>query len=145
MKTPYDAALRLRQRELDAMSEQIARVSGDLDRIGQQGAAVEEAIRKEESLVSGDYTLSAAAYFTRMRAQRAQLAQNAQDTGRALDKLRGETVETLGSLRAIESAVANYRTEVEREIARGEQATMDDTAAISFIKSRREWQKRRPR
>ncbi len=139
MKTPYDAALRLRQREIDAVSERIARATGDLDRIESQGQEIGAAMRREAAAVGTEHRFSAAtgAYFARKRRELVTLGEQALETNRQLDSLREEAVQTLGSLRAIEGAAMEYRTAAEREIERGEQGEADDRAAIEFLLARR--------
>ncbi|MBT0670564.1 hypothetical protein HT136_19535 [Novosphingobium profundi] len=140
MKTPYDAALRLRQREIDAVSERIARATGDLDRIETESRALDAAMRREAALAGGEHRLALAsnAYFARKRRERVLLGEQAVHTHRLLDSLREEAVEALGSLRAIEGAATEFRTEAEREIARGEQGEADDRAALDFMTARRQ-------
>lgn len=54
-----------------------------------------------------------------------------------LDHLRDQAVSAYGSFKAIETAATSFRQEAERSLANVAQASMDDFAALSFLKMRK--------
>ncbi len=140
MKTPYDAALRLRQREIDEVSEQIARTNNDLQQLDREGREIGRQMRREFQLAAAEHRFSAAtsAYFARKRMELEAVDARTKEANSKLDELRNRAIQALGSMRSIEGAATHFRDEAGRVIARGEQSEADDLAAIGFLMSRRE-------
>ncbi|WP_395328412.1 hypothetical protein WBP06_13030 [Novosphingobium sp. BL-8H] len=137
MQTPYDAALRVQQREIDEMSVAINREAGVLAAVEQAQADAGAALRREADLAGADLGYSAHGYFARLRAERRQLTGLQAELSARLETLRAEAVEAFGTFRTIESAADAFRQEAERAQANAEQAGIDDLAALAFIKAQR--------
>jgi flagellar export protein FliJ len=137
MKTPYDAALRVQQREIDEMSAAISTHSGVLGEVEKARDRVSKSITREADLAAGDLAVCSHAYLQRMRHERHQLTNRQVLLKARLDELRDMAVDAYGTFRAIETAADGYRQDAERVIANAEQAGIDDFAAMSFIKARR--------
>jgi hypothetical protein len=137
MKTPYDAALRVQQREIDEMSAAISTHSGVLGEVEKARDRVSRSIAREAGLAAGDMAVCSHAYLQRMRGERRQLAATQVVLKAKLDELRDQAVDAYGTFRAIETAADGFRQDAQRVIANAEQAGIDDFAAMSFIKARR--------
>ncbi|KPH62805.1 hypothetical protein ACLIMP_00360 [Novosphingobium aerophilum] len=137
MKTPYDAALRVQQREIDEMSRAISTQAGALGEVEQARERVSVSMRREADLAAGDLGVCSHAYLQRMRGERRQLSVRQAELKARLEQLRDMAVDAYGTFRAIETAADGYRQDAERVIANAEQAGIDDFSAISFIKARR--------
>ncbi len=137
MKTPYDAPLRVAERELDEVRAAIGVALGNVQRIEEAAAALAETMVREAAAVAGDRNLAAERFFDRARQQRAQLAVAGDDARTRVETLRERAIECYGSRTAIENAAARYRQEAERVAAAAEQAALDDIAASRLMRARR--------
>lgn len=141
MKTPYDAALRVQQREIDEMSIAISREAGVLAAVEQARDDANAAMRREADLAGADmstgFGVPSHGYFARKRAEQRQLTGLQAELSARLDAMRSEAVEAFGTFRTIENAADTFRQEAERVQANAEQAGIDDLAAAAFIKARK--------
>ncbi|MBH0111914.1 hypothetical protein I5E68_02975 [Novosphingobium sp. YJ-S2-02] len=137
MKTPYDTAMRVRQREVDQISAAISAEANALAQTERRGEEVSAAMRREADLAAADFGVSAHAYLARQRAERQRLAQDRVAISGRLETMRAKAVEAFSSLRAIENAAAAYRAEAERIEASAEQAEVDDRSAATVAGARR--------
>lgn len=137
MKTPFDAVLRLRQRQIDAMRLAISAEMNQLEAIGQQHHAINVALREEADLAASDWRYAVPAFGARMRAQRAQLVSDAMAIGTRLGELRREAAKAYGEMAAIEGAADRFRDEANQVVARAEQAQIDDFSAARFNRMKR--------
>ena len=137
MKTPYDAPLRVAERELDEVRAAIGVALGNVQRIEEAAAALAETMVREAAAVAGDRNLAAERFFDRARQQRAQLAVAGDEARTRVETLRERAIECYGSRTAIENAAARYRQEAERVAAAAEQAALDDIAASRLMRARR--------
>lgn len=141
MKTPYDAALRVQQREIDEMSVAISREAGVLAAVEQARVDADAAMRREANLAGADmsagFTIPSHGYFARKRAEQRQLTGLQAELSARLEAMRSEAVEAFGTFRTIESAADAFRQEAERAQANAEQAGIDDLAASAFLKARK--------
>ena len=137
MKTPYDPALRVLQREIDDMRTSIGAAADQLARIELRRETLARAIGAEQSLASSDWSMPATAYFARARAERSRLAGDAADATARLAALRSKAVESYGSLRAVEVAAEDYRADAERALANADQARIDDFASARVARQLR--------
>jgi translation initiation factor 2B subunit (eIF-2B alpha/beta/delta family) len=134
--TPFDTALRVHRREVDALK---ASISTEIDRIttlDTQARAHDETLRQERALA---YSMPFAsdAYTMRMKAERIRLAEAADHAQNRLGALRAQTVEVYGTMRAIEGAAERFQDDADRTAAVAEQGAIDDIAAAKFIAARR--------
>ncbi|PNU02722.1 hypothetical protein [Novosphingobium guangzhouense] len=137
MKTPYDAALRVRQRELDEVSSAIRAEAGALGAVEQQRARVAAALVREADLAAADITLVSPGWQQRMRGERQALSAREAQMQARLNALRDVAVDAYGVLRGIENAADDYRAEALRSAAAAEQSATDDISAAAFLRTLR--------
>jgi flagellar export protein FliJ len=137
MKTPYDAPLRVAERELDEVRTAIGEALGELRRIEDATAALNDTMTREARAAAGDRSLASERFFMRARDQRAQLAIAHHAAGEQVETLRTRAIECYGARTAIGNAAARYREEAERAAAAAEQAALDDIAASRLVRMRR--------
>lgn len=135
MITPYDAALRLRLREMDDVRLSISVEVNQIVVIDRHRDTIDRSLRQEMSVATGDPMLSAHAFARRMRAQRDALCRERTDSDGRLAALRLQAAEAYGALRAIEGAVVRHRDEATRVAAIAEQNQLDDFSAAGFTRS----------
>jgi flagellar biosynthesis chaperone FliJ len=140
MKTPYDAPLRVAERELDDVRTAIGVALGELRDIEDATAALHDTMAREAAAAAGDRSLASERFFLRAREQRAQLAVAHHAADQRVEALRARAIECYGTRTAIGNAAARYREEAERAAAAAEQAALDDIAAARLVRS----QRRRP-
>lgn len=145
MKTPYDAALRVRQRELDEVSTAIRTEAGALTGIAQARDRVEAALRAEAGIAATDLTLASPAWQNRMRGQGQELGALQAQAQVRVDRLRDLAVDAYGTLRGIETAAEDYRRDSARTQAAAEQSTSDDLSAAAFLRTLRSARRERAR
>lgn len=135
MTTPYDAALRLRQREMDDMrvsiSVQVERLAG----IESSREQIDISVQRERAVASTEWGFSAHAFVARMQKQRDALSRDRAIVDDQLTGLRLQATEAYGSLRAIEGAAERYRDEADRIAATAEQGRIDDFSATRFTRA----------
>ena len=134
MKTPYDGAIRVQQREIDDVRVAINVQVNQLVQIESSRAAVDAAIEREAAMAASDVTFPHHNYVARMCAQRARLREDQALVDAQLVRLRSKAAAAYGSFRAIESAADGFRTLAERAIANAEQAQIDDRAAAALTR-----------
>jgi hypothetical protein len=134
MKTPYDTALRARQREVDDLRTSIGHAVQRLAEVETQRETIAEAMVQESKIAAGDWTFSPAPYLARARAVREHLVEAERAADAELAALRHQAIESFGSLRAIETAADLYRHEAARTAAAAEQAGVDDFAGARFAR-----------
>jgi hypothetical protein len=132
MKTPFDAVLRLRQRQIDAMRLSISAEASQLEGIGRQHHAINASLRDEADLAASDWRYAAPAFGARMRAQRAKLVRDAVVVDAKLGGLRREAAKAYGEMAAIEDAADRFRSDADQVVAKAEQAQIDDFSAARF-------------
>jgi len=134
MITPYDASLRLRQREMDAMRVSITAEVDQVTALDGHRDAIDTAVRSEIALAA-EHSLPTHAFVARMRAEREALCRQRAISAARLSALRAEAMETYGSLSAIGAAADRHRTEAIRAAAITEQSQIDDFSAARFTRT----------
>ncbi|RZT53415.1 hypothetical protein EV283_2670 [Sphingomonas sp. BK036] len=135
MITPYDAALRLRMREMDDVRLSISVEVNQIIVLDRHRDTIDRSVQQEMSVAGSDPMLSAHAFAGRMRAQRDALGRERSARDGRLAALRAQAAEAYGALRAIEGAALRHREDVTRAAAIAEQSQMDDFAAAGFARS----------
>lgn len=143
MNTPFDAALRLRQREIDAMRVSISVQINQLMVIEETRESVDQSVAREVEIAASNWGSSAHAFMARMRTQRERLLRERAAVDARLTSLRAQAATAYGALRAVEGAAARFRAEANRVAAVAEQSRADDFSAARF--SREEDSARRAR
>ncbi|WP_010219782.1 hypothetical protein [Sphingomonas sp. PAMC 26621] len=135
MNTPYDAALRLRQREIDDMRVLITVEVNQMALLDGHRAAIDTSVRAEVEIAGSQHTFSADAYVARMRAEREVVCHERSVSDARLTALRAQAVEAYGSLSAIGAAADRYSAETLRMAAIAEQGQVDDFSAARFTRA----------
>ncbi|MDP5280337.1 hypothetical protein Q9Q95_15515 [Sphingomonas sp. DG1-23] len=133
--TPFDTALRVQRREVDAVKVSISVEVERINTLETQTRSHDARMLQERALA---YSLPFAsdAWTARMKAERARLDEAAYLAQARLGRLRAQAVEAYGTMRAIEGAAERYEDEAERTIALAEQNAIDDIAAARFLRAR---------
>tara|TARA_B100000678_G_scaffold198899_1_gene167071 strand:- start:63 stop:500 length:438 start_codon:yes stop_codon:yes gene_type:complete len=137
MKTPYDAALRALDQEMDALRRVIGAATQRLDDMRQLHESLENQIVHEQRLAAVDSLLFADAYLERARGERAKLARATAEAENELASLRVKATEQYASIRAVGEAADRYREDAERARDRAEQQLVDDVVAARFVRALR--------
>jgi hypothetical protein len=137
MKTPFDTALRLQQREMDRVGIAIGAETGQLLAIETARSDAEKAAAAEAAAAAVDPMMSSFAYLSRMRMLRDRLEQDRAASAARLDRLRDEAIDVFGSKRAMETAAESFRAAEERAAAAAEQSLVDDISTAALLRARR--------
>lgn len=137
MKTPFDGAIRVGQREIDEMRIAIRVEIDQLVKIETARIDNEREMRREREVAGDDALLSSHAYLTRMRADRARLTASQAVIDRRLDQLRAQAVTAYGILKGVSAAGESWRQDAEQVIANAEQGHLDDLANANFAREHR--------
>ena len=132
MKTPYDAAIRVRQREIEDMRLAINVQINQLVHVERSETQTRAAMEREALAGSFDPAFSSHAYLSRMHAQRSRLQSDRAAMEEQLVRLRSRAAIAYGSCRVMEVAAQDYRAEAERLIANAEQTMIDDRSAAAL-------------
>lgn len=136
MKTPFDAALRIEHRALDAV--RLALITGVAEQ--QQAAdarlAIEVHIAAERRAASSDWTGMAHPYVARMREHREALAAAGIRIDAAIETLRSEAITAAGQRRSVARAAAAFQTRWSQQQASAEQSQADDFSGAQFFARR---------
>jgi hypothetical protein len=135
VKTPYDTALRARQREVDDLRTTIGGAARKVAEAEALAQALSETVAHEKRIAAGDLVFSPVAYLARTRAEASQLHETRRTVTAELDALRQRAIESYGSLRALEGAAQQFRESAERDAATAEQASVDDFAGARFARA----------
>ena len=133
--TPFDTALRVQRREVDAVKVSI---SVEVERITtlETQTRTHDARMLQERALANSLPIASDAWTARMKAERARLDEAAYHAQAQLERLRAQAVEAYGTMRAIEGAAERYEDDAERTVALAEQAASDDISAARFLRAR---------
>ncbi|EIZ78748.1 hypothetical protein WSK_2796 [Novosphingobium sp. Rr 2-17] len=134
MITPYDAALRLRQREMDDMRVSISAEVAQVIALDGHRDAIDTTVQTEIALAA-QHAFPADAFVARMRAERASLCHQRAICDARLSGLRAQAIEAYGSLSAIGAAADRHRADTLRAAAIMEQSQIDDFSAARFTRT----------
>lgn len=137
MKTPFDTAIRVQRREIDAMGAAISSHVSMLNRIERVHEELRTNAVREAAVAQNDLNMTTHAYMDRIRAERARLANEQALQNARLAQLRMEAAAAFGTCRSIEIAAEDYRDEAGRLLANSEQSALDDGAAVAYLKAKK--------
>lgn len=143
MRTPYDAALRALDRDMDALKALVADATARLDGMQTLHEALTTQIARETELSAVEWQLHADAYLTRAREERRRIETLRHDAEVELTMLRRKAAQQYASIRAVGNAADNFRAEAERALQNTEQAMLDDLTAARFVRRAREQRRAR--
>jgi hypothetical protein len=133
--TPFDTALRVQRREVDAVKVSISVEVERITTLESQTSAHDASVRQERALAYA-MPFASDAWAARMKAERRRLDEAAYLAQARLGRLREQAVEAYGTMRAIEGAAERYEDEAERVVSLAEQSAIDDIAAARFLRAR---------
>lgn len=133
--TPFDTALRVQRREVDAVRLSI---SVEVERITtiETQCRAHDARMVEERALAHALPIASEAWADRMRTERKRMNDAAILAEARLRHLRAKATEAYGTMRAIEGAAERYQDEADRLAAGAEQSAADDLAAARFLRAR---------
>lgn len=137
MRTPFDAALRALEREMDALRADIARGADRLHESERLHDALTAHV-SEESAIACAHGAVSGPYLVRMRDERSASATRHHEAEIVLALLRRRAAQQYASIMAVEGAAESYRHDAEQALARTEQALIDDAFAARFVRRMRD-------
>jgi hypothetical protein len=137
MKTPYDAAIRVKRREVDAMGAAINVEMATLNQIDTRRMTVRAMMAREAAVAANDILMPNHAYMAKLRAEQVKLAGERTWHDIQLDRLRQEAASAFGSFRTIEIAAEDFRDDAQRRQDVAEQSELDDSCAAALRNARK--------
>ena len=137
MKTPFDTALRIQQREVERVGMAIGAETSQLLALEKARETVIATAAEEVYAAATDPMTSSYAYLSRMRLVRERLEQDRAASAARLDRLRDEATDAFGSKRAMETAADSFRSAAAHAAAAAEQAMVDDISSAALLRARR--------
>jgi hypothetical protein len=137
VKTPYDTALRVTDRQLDQVRAAIGQAIDELQRVEQAQREIDAAMRRESVASGSDHRMLTEHFFVRARADRQRLRERRALAHAQLEELRRQAVDCYGSRTAIENAAGTFREEALRLKANAEQMANDDRVGARAGRFRR--------
>ena len=137
MQTPFDAALRALDRDMDRLQSRIDAASAELNSMRTLHEAIAAAVVAEERVSAGEWQLFADTYLAGARAERARLQQLRSAAEVELTLVRRAAAERFAKLQAVGSAAEHYRSQAEQVFASAEQQMIDDVSAARFARMAR--------
>jgi len=134
--TPFDTALRVQRREVDAVKVSISIEVERITTLEAQSRAHAERAREERALATS-LPFASDAWTARMKYEQIRINEAAYLAQARLGQLRAQAVEAYGTMRAIEGAAERFQDEADRTAATVEQTGIDDIAAARFLRARR--------
>ncbi|MBC9032584.1 hypothetical protein IAG41_09290 [Sphingomonas sp. JC676] len=134
--TPFDTALRVQRREVDAVKVSISIEVERITTLEAQSRTLAERAREERALATS-LPIASDAWAARMKYEQIRINEAAYLAQARLGQLRAQAVEAYGTMRAIEGAAERYQDEADRTAATAEQTGIDDIAAARFLRARR--------
>lgn len=136
MKTPFDSALRVQQRSMEAIRIAISLEISQQTELERAEAALIDSMRRESAIAAQQTLAASSEWLVRMRAHRQQLRLDAEGSRMRLALLRAQAAEAYGTMHAIENAAERHRENATREEAGAEQARLDDFSAARLVRAR---------
>jgi hypothetical protein len=126
MATPFDTALRVQRRGMDAIRLSLLAEAVREAEVQAQVRALGVHIIEERAVAAGDWQLAAHPYGARVRARVTQLETEGRRVAARLDGLRDEALAACGQMQAITQAAAGYGATLQRQARTSEQTQADD-------------------
>lgn len=126
MRTPYDGAKRLRQREIDDLRLSITSHADRLATLRSEGDRIDAAAKREVIAAAEVPMLSSHAYLSRLRTRRLEVEREGHEADARLDAVRGQALTVFAAMRALEAAAESFRVNVDHAATAAEQAAGDD-------------------
>lgn len=133
MRTPFDPALKVQQRNLDRVRFAIAELMSRAAGLEEREAALLRANETERRSLSASI-ISFDGYFHQLRSEQAKIARERALAHRELELLRDEARQEFATAQSLQEAADRFRQEHERAIAAAEQAAADDRSAAQVVR-----------
>ena len=144
MATPFDTALRVQRRGMDAIRLSLLAEAVREAEVRAQVRALGVEIMEERAVAAGNWQLAAHPYGARLRAQVTHLQTESRNVEARLDGLRDQALAACGQLQAISEAAAGYGKTVQRQVRASEQAQADDLSGGRAASALRGASRRQP-
>ena len=126
MQTPFDPALRIQQRALDAIRISLLAETACEQALADERNALDADFERESAIASMNWQIGAHPYGQRVRARRVALDKDCRAVDGRLQRLRGAAMEACGQMLAITEAASGFASVFQRREAAADQAHVDD-------------------
>jgi hypothetical protein len=137
MKTPFDSALRVQARTMNAIRlSLLAEIAREHVAEVERTALVAD-MRREAAVAAVDWQVAAHPYAQYQRAERHRLDHACRGISANLDRLRSSAMDACGQMQAITEAASCFANDQRHREAGAEQSQSDDFAGARFGARRR--------
>jgi flagellar export protein FliJ len=128
MKTPYDAAQRMLQRDLDAARQALSAAESQAAAFSAMIERSTAALERERALAASDPRLAVGAFADAKRAEIERLHRELGRIEHEVERLRGGLLAKFEALKPLDFASDDYRAAKRRELMKREQGRLDEVA-----------------
>lgn len=140
MKTPYDPAIRIGRREVEAIRVSLRAELIRVTELEQERIHLDERIVQECASASADWQISTYDWLRARKAQARKIDATRAEAEAELSRLRDKAGEAYGRLHATEKAADIHIDRAQKEKLRREQEESDDLAnARRLLRLRAQW------
>lgn len=135
MKTPYDAGLRLRKNELDALRRELGACYAKMDALETRLKDIDAEISSEASFDTPAHLIGLAdfgAYLGRQQAARQEVRQEMANLQAEIDTLQDKLAGAFADFKTLDIAATRYIENAKKEAERLEQQEADEAALMRF-------------
>lgn len=126
MQTPFDSALRIQQRAMDAIRLSLLVETARDQALADERDALNTDFERESAIAAINWQVGVHPYGQRVRARRAGIENDRRAVDGRLDRLRGAAMEACSQMVAITEAAAGFASDRARREGAAEQARADD-------------------
>ena len=145
MKTPYDPAVRIGKRALEAIRVSLRAEIVRIAELDDEAASITQQKMREYEAAEGDWAISTYDWLRSRQARMHHIAQDKMQAEAELGRLRDEAAQAYGQLQATESAATLWAQHARQHEQRKAQAETDDLASARLLLKRRRDAKRATR
>lgn len=137
MHTPFDSALRVQKRAMDAIRLSLLSELAREQALTELRIELDSTIAREAAIAASNWQVGAHPYSHRLRSKRVRLEHEHRDCDAKIDGLRNEAMEACGQMVAINSAARAYVATSNQRMVAAEQAQADDLGGARHARARR--------
>jgi hypothetical protein len=126
MSTPFDSALRVQRRALDAIRLSLLAEAVRAAEVRAHLLALDQHLADEQAVAAGDWRLAAHPYGARLRDHAARLGSESAGIVSGIAGLRDAALAASGQLQAVDQAAGQYRASLARAARAREQNEADE-------------------
>lgn len=126
MQTPFDPALRIQQRALDAIRISLLAETACEQALADERDAIDSDLNREAAIAAMDWQVGAHPYGLRIRARRIALERDRCAVDDRLQRLRDAAMNACGQLVAITGAASGFAGDARRRETAADQSLVDD-------------------